>query len=446
MKPQSAIKSIHAREVLDSRGWPTVEADVGLESGAVVSAMVPSGASTGKSEALELRDGDAGRFAGRGVLKAVANVEREIAPALAGLDAAEQEMIDARLISLDGTTDKSRLGANAILGVSCACARAGAVARGVPLYRHLAEMGGGSPPVQVSLPLPMTNIISGGLHAEGAIDFQDFLVICAGAKSYRQCLEWTSAIWLKTREALARRGFAHLGVADEGGFGAPLPSNREALKVLQEAVRECGLAPGRDIFYALDAASSHFHDSNANTYHLHSEGRNLAAEELIQYIEDLVSEFPILSIEDPLHEEGWADWPALTARLGSKVQIVGDDLFTTNPNRLARGLELGAANSVLVKINQIGTLTEAHRVLKQAQAAGYSTVLSARSGETEDAFMSDLAVGWNAGQIKIGSLTRSSRLAKYNQLIRLAEALERDGMPGWVGKAPLDRWLKGRMA
>ncbi len=437
----TSIQSIHAREVLDSRGWPTVEADVILSSGVMGRAIVPSGASTGSAEALELRDGDLTRFAGRGVRKAVQNIEREIAPKLRGFDATDQAGLDAAMIALDGTPEKSRLGANAILAVSCAALRSAAMARNVPVYRHAAEMEGGAES-ESSLPLPMINILSGGLHAEGALDFQDFLVICTGASSTMQCLEWTSAIWWKTREVLARRGFKHIGVADEGGFGAPLKSNREALEILQEAVREAGLTSGKQVHYALDVASTHFFDAKENRYRLRSENRALTPDEMIASVAELVREFPIISIEDALAEESWGDWTKLTSALGDKVQLVGDDLFATNPARLQKGILQKAANSVLIKINQIGTLTEARRVLKSAQAAGYTTVLSARSGETEDALMSDLAVGWGAGQIKIGSITRSSRLAKYNQLLRIEEVFNGNAPSRWLGLKPFFRWLK----
>ncbi len=441
MKSPTRIASIHAREVFDSRGWPTLEAEVMTESGLIGRAMVPSGASTGKSEALELRDGDPRRFAGRGVRKAVANVNDQIAPLLVGKDSADQTVLDEAMIVLDGTPNKSRLGANAILSVSCAMARAAALGKGVPLHRHLSEIEAIGK-IKLSLPLPMINILSGGLHAGGALDFQDFLVLCAGAENLNQCLEWTSAIWWKTREILARRGFAHLGVADEGGFGAPLPSNEAALEILNSVVQGAGLKPGRDIFYALDVASSHFYDSSKDSYFLRAEKRSLSADELTNYLTRLADQYPIISIEDPLHEEAWDDWKKITARVGTRTQLIGDDLFTTNPMRLEKGLRNGSANSVLIKINQVGTLTEARRVLNRAQQAGMTTVLSARSGETEDPFMSDLAVGWNAGQIKIGSFSRSSRLAKYNELIRLAEELEKSGEERWVGSFALQKWIK----
>lgn len=436
------IVHVHAREVLDSRGWPTIEAEVELEGGTRGRAIAPSGASTGAGEAHELRDGGP-RHDGRGVLRAVENVKTEIHRAVRGIDAADQSALDLRMIELDGTPEKKRLGANAILAVSCAAARAAAKARRVPLADHLAGIAG-LDPAAMTLPLPMTNILSGGLHAEGALDFQDFLIVCSGARSMTECLEWTARIWRRTREALARRGFRHLGVADEGGFGAPLPGNAAALEVLDEAVLAAGLTPGREVHYALDVASTHFHDPAANRYALKSEGRELGPDEMISLLETLAGRHAIVSAEDPLGEDSWDDWAALTARLGAGLQLVGDDLFTTNPKRLARGLAAGAANSVLVKMNQIGSLTETLETLRMAQKAGYTTVLSARSGETEDPFMSDLAAGWGAGQIKIGSITRSSRLAKYNQLLRLEERLSAAGRDPWPGTAPLRRWIDNR--
>lgn len=439
--PLTTIRKIVAREVLDSRGWPTVEAEIEVEGDVTASAIVPSGASTGKHEAVELRDGDMTRFAGRGVRKAVSNILSEIAPALIGADSADQRSIDRRLVELDGTANKSRLGANATLAVSCAASRVAALARRVPLIHQLADLGGASRPTP-SMPLPMINILSGGLHADGALDFQDFLVICPGASSLMQSLEWTSAIWWRTKEVLAARGFKHLGVADEGGHGAPLRSNREALDVLEEAVRLAGLVSGRDVVYALDVASTHFHDPESGGYRLRSEGRVVSPGELISYLSDLTDEYPIVSIEDGQYEDGWEDWAELTQKLSKRIQLVGDDLFTTNPARLAQGIQSRAANSILIKINQIGTLTEAFDVLRQAQAVGMTTVLSARSGETEDALMSDLAVAWGAGQIKIGSITRSSRLSKYNQLLRLEEQLAVNHHSTWPGWGPLSPWKR----
>ena len=416
------IARVAAREVLDSRGYPTVEVDVTLETGHQGRMTVPSGASTGRFEAWELRDGDPRRFQGRGVRRAVANVQSEIAPRLVGRDALDQEGIDRLMIELDGTENKARLGANAILAVSFAVARAAAAAAGVPLYRYLADR---YLPERRALriPVPMVNILSGGLHAGKNVDFQDFLIAPAGASTYPEGLEMISAVYWSTRRLLIEKG--HIGslVADEGGFGPLLGSNREALDILCEAIDKAGLRPGSDIVIALDVASSHFFDPGSGRYRLESEKRELDAGGMVELLDEWVRAYPIYSIEDGLAEEDWDGWRLLTEKLGSRVQLVGDDLFTTNPGRIRKGIELRAGNAVLVKMNQIGTLTETVEAVRIAGEAGFRTVISARSGETEDATLADLAVGLDGGQIKIGSLARSSRLAKYNQLLRIGEEI-----------------------
>jgi enolase len=422
MTMETAIRRIKAREVLDSRGHPTVEVDVVLDSGHRGRMMVPSGASTGAHEAWELRDGDAARYRGKGVLKAVRHVNDILASALIGFDARDQEALDAKMIELDGTKNKSNLGANAILGVSLAAAHAAAAASGQPLYRCLADKYL-ERPEEAAIPLPMVNIISGGLHAGRNIDLQDFLVIPIGAPTYREALEMVSAVYWHTKDILAEHGRIADLLADEGGFGPALGANREALDILVEAMRRAGLVPGADMGIALDVAASHFYDAERRVYRLRSENRTLTAAQMIDMLESWTASYPIVSIEDGLAEDDWDGWVALTARLSSRVELVGDDLFTTNPERIRMGIERKAANSVLVKMNQIGTLTETVQAVRLAQRAGYRTVISARSGETEDATLADLAVGLNGGQIKIGSLARSSRLAKYNQLLRIEEEI-----------------------
>jgi enolase len=411
----SAIAAVDAREILDSRGRPTVEADVTLSDGAFASASVPSGASKGRHEAVELRDGDPRRYGGHGVRTAVHNVRHLIAPALVGREA-DIAAVDDALIALDGTPDKARLGANALLAVSLAAARAAAESAGVPLWRFVA----GQRPV--SLPLPMVNIISGGLHARRQLDFQDFLVMPVGARAYGEALEMCVAVYDSTARALAARGLSTLK-ADEGGFGPALRSHEEAFEVLEEAVAAAGLAPGGDVVYALDVAASHFFDPAAGHYRLESDNRVCETPEMVDLLADLIDQFPIVSVEDPLAEDDWEGWALLTERLGGRVQVVGDDLFTTNLARLERGIESGAANAVLVKMNQIGTLSETLAVVQRAKAAGYRTVISARSGETEDPALADLAVGTAAGQIKVGSVAQSERLAKYNRLLRIEQHL-----------------------
>jgi enolase len=418
------IDTVHSREILDSRGQPTVEAEVRLSDGTIALASVPAGASTGRHEAVELRDGDPSRFQGRGVLRAVASVNGEIADALRG-HAADFRAVDRLLVELDGTPDKSRLGANAILAVSLACARAEAALAGVPLWRHL-----GAEPL---LPLPMVNILSGGLHACRQLDFQDFLVIPVGAATYREALRIAVAVYVAAADVLRERGLSVLK-ADEGGFGPPLDSNAAALELLDIAVARAGLQPGDDVAYALDVAATHFHNSDG-TYELASESRTCTPAELAELVARLANRHPILSVEDALAEDEWDGWVALTERLGGRMQILGDDLFATNLDRLERGIGLGAANAVLVKMNQVGTISEMLAVVERAKQAGYRTVISARSGETEDPALADLAVGTAAGQIKIGSVAQSERLAKYNQLLRIEEALGTDAP--YAGRAAL---------
>jgi enolase len=396
-----------------------------LSDGTIALASVPSGASTGRHEAVELRDGDPSRFQGRGVLRAVASVNGEIADALRGHDA-DLRAVDRLLVELDGTPGKSRLGANAILAVSLACARAEAALAGVPLWRHL-----GSEPL---LPLPMVNILSGGLHAGRQLDFQDFLVIPVGAATYREALRMVVAVYEATSDVLRERGLTVLK-ADEGGFGPPLDSHAAALDLLDIAVARAGLQPGDDVAYALDVAATHFHNPVDGTYELASESRTCTPAELAELVAELADRYPILSVEDALAEDDWDGWVALTARLGGRMQILGDDLFTTNLERLERGIGLGAANAVLVKMNQIGTISETLGVVERAKQAGYRTVISARSGETEDPALADLAVGTAGGQIKIGSVAQSERLAKYNQLLRIEEALGADAR--YAGRAAL---------
>jgi enolase len=411
------IARIHAREVLDSRGRPTVEVEVETSGGARGRAIVPSGASTGRHEAVEQRDGDPARHAGLGVRKAVANVNGVIAAALLGREVTDQAGIDRRLCELDGTPNKSRLGANAVLGVSLACAHAAAASRGLPLWRYL-DRG------NASLPLPMVNLISGGLHAGGNLDFQDFLLMPVAARSYSEALEMACAVYRALSETLRRRGLEGVLVGDEGGFGPKLHSNEQAVQLCLEAITHAGLQPGRDAGLALDVASTHFYRDGR--YHLHEGGGlSLTSAGMVERLVRWVDAYPILSIEDGLAEDDWNGWRLLTEALGRRVQLVGDDLFVTHPDRLRRGVEGGVANAVLVKVNQVGTLTEALGVVEQAHAAGYRCVVSARSGETEDTTLADLAVATGAGQIKIGSVARSERLAKYNQLLRIEEQLDR---------------------
>jgi enolase len=412
------IVRVRGREVLDSRGRPTVEVELALNDGTTVIASVPSGASRGRHEAVERRDGDPSRYGGRGVRGAVAAIEGEIAEFLTGREP-DQRAIDGTLIELDGTRDKSRLGANAILAVSLAVARAAAARDGVPLWRSLA---GGRP---VTLPMPMVNIISGGLHAGRQLDFQDFLAIPAGAGSYSQALEWVVRIHAAAGALLAERGLTTLR-ADEGGYGPPLDGHRGALRLLDQAVVQADLRLGDDVVYGVDVAATHFFSQGS--YALASEGRTLSPAEIADYVAELARDHPIASVEDPLAEDDWEAWAGFTARLGDRFQVVGDDLFTTNIERLERGIAERSANAVLVKMNQIGTISETLDVVVRAKQAGFRTVISARSGETEDPALADLAVGCDGGQIKVGSVTQSERLAKYNQLLRIEQELGDDAV------------------
>ena len=410
----SAIVDIHAREILDSRGNPTVEVEVELETGAAGRAAVPSGASTGAFEAVELRDGDASRYGGKGVQNAVDAVNTEIFEALSGMDADEQALLDERMIALDGTENKARLGANAILGVSLAMAKAAADDAGLPLYRYV---GGASARV---LPVPMMNILNGGAHADNPIDFQEFMVMPVGADNLSDAVRWGAEIFHALRSKLSQAGH-NTNVGDEGGFAPDLGGTRDALDFVMQAIGEAGFKVGEDVHLALDAASTEFFKDGK--YHLEGEGKIFSAEEMAAYYADLCQNYPIISIEDGLAEDDWDGWKALTEAIGDKVQLVGDDLFVTNPVRLADGISRGVANSILVKVNQIGTLTETLAAVEMAHKASYTAVMSHRSGETEDTTIADLSVATNCGQIKTGSLARSDRLAKYNQLIRIEEDL-----------------------
>ncbi len=421
----SAIESIHARNVLDSRGNPTVEVELSLDSGATGRASVPSGASTGEFEATELRDGGE-EWGGRAVGKAIANVNGEIAAALTGARAAEQGAIDRTLIELDGTPSKSRLGANAILGVSLAAAKAAAADAGEPLYRYIADLYGKG--AAELLPVPMMNVLNGGAHADNAVDFQEFMIVPAGAASFPEALRVGAEVYHALKGTLKERGLS-TAVGDEGGFAPDLPSNEAALEALVAGVEAAGYRAGEDVWIALDPATSEVYEGGS--YVLEHEGRTLSAEEMAGYWEQIVEAYPVVSLEDGMDEEDWEGWKLLTERLGERVQLVGDDLFVTNPERLRRGIEEGVANSILVKLNQIGTLTETLETIGIARDAGYTAVVSHRSGETEDTTIADLAVGTGVGQIKTGAPSRSDRVAKYNQLLRIAEQLgERAAYPG----------------
>ena len=408
----SAIAFVDAREILDSRGNPTIEVDVVLDDGTIASAAVPSGASTGAFEAYELRDGDASRYGGKGVLGAVASVIDVLGEAIEGLDASEQRAIDAALIEADGTDNKSKLGANAILGVSLAVAKAAALSADLPLFRYL-----GGPNAHV-LPVPMMNVINGGAHADTNVDVQEFMVLPIGAESYREGLRWGVETYHALKSELKAKGFA-TGLGDEGGFAPNLDSARAALDFLMDAIAKAGFTPGKDLALGLDVAATEFFSDGVYRF----EGNDKTAAEMIAYYSQLVAEYPLITIEDPLSEDDWNGWEAMTAELGEKVQIVGDDLFVTNPTRLADGIQRRAGNSILVKVNQIGSLTETLDAVAMAQRAGYTAVLSHRSGETEDTTIADLAVATNAGQIKTGAPARSERVAKYNQLLRIEEEL-----------------------
>ncbi len=410
----SNIVDVVAREILDSRGNPTVEADVLLESGVMGRAAVPSGASTGAREAVELRDGDKGRYGGKGVLKAVEFVNTEISEAIVGLDASEQAFVDRTLIDLDGTENKSRLGANAVLAVSMAVARAAAEEAGLPLYRYLGGAGG------MRMPVPMMNVVNGGAHANNNLDFQEFMIVPVGAQSFREALRCGAEIFAALKKNIDSRGMS-TAVGDEGGFAPNLANHAAAIDMIVEAVSRAGYSAGQDAVIALDCAASEFH--RGGKYELESEKKSLGSAEFADYLAELVSRYPIVSIEDGMAEDDWEGWKRLTEKLGGRIQLVGDDLFVTNTRILRQGIRQGVANAILIKVNQIGTLTETFSAIELAKRAGYGTVISHRSGETEDTTIADIAVGSNALQIKTGSLSRSDRVAKYNQLLRIEEDL-----------------------
>ncbi|MBF8287939.1 MAG: eno [Candidatus Rokubacteria bacterium] len=420
----SEIRTVHAREILDSRGNPTVEVEVWLDSGAFGRAMVPSGASTGTREAVELRDDDDTRYGGKGVRQAVRNVTETIAPEVEGLEATEQAAVDRALLELDGTPNKSGLGANALLGVSLAVARAGADECGLPLYQYL-----GGPGARI-MPVPMMNVLNGGAHADNGLDIQEFMIVPAGAGSFGEALRVGVEVFHALRKLLKDKGLS-TGVGDEGGFAPSLPGNEAALDFVLRAIERAGYRPGEDVFLALDAAASEF--GKHGRYRLRADRADKSREEMIAFYEQLLSRYPICSIEDGLGEDDWEGWRALTQRLGSRIQIVGDDIFVTSPAILQEGIRKGIANAILVKLNQIGTLTETLETIELAKRAGYGTIISHRSGETEDTFVADLAVAVNAGQIKTGSLSRGERTAKYNQLLRIEEELGPSAV--WPGRA-----------
>lgn len=411
------IIDIYAREVIDSRGNPTVEVEVETESGAFGRAIVPSGASTGEHEAVELRDGDKSRYLGKGVLQAVENVNDIIAPSIVGYDVTDQLLIDKILIELDGTSTKSKLGANAILGVSMAVARAAADFYGIPLYQYFGGLGA------KQLPTPMMNIINGGSHADNNVDFQEFMIMPVGALSFKEALRMGAEVFHNLKKVLSAKGL-NTAVGDEGGFAPDLESNEAAIKAIIEAINKAGYIPGKDVYIAMDVASSEFYDKTKKKYVLAGEGgKELSSKELVHFYEELVNKYPIISIEDGLDENDWEGWAYLTKVLGKKVQLVGDDLFVTNPEYLKKGIELGVANSILIKVNQIGTISETFNAIEMAKRAGYTAVVSHRSGETEDTTIADIAVALNTGQIKTGSMSRTDRIAKYNQLLRIEDQL-----------------------
>lgn len=414
------IIDVFGREILDSRGNPTVEVEVVLDDYATGRAAVPSGASTGAFEAVELRDGDSERYLGKGTLKAVAHVNEEIADALIGMEADDQRGIDAIMLELDGTENKGNFGANAILGASLAVAKAAAESAELPLYKYV---GGAN---ANTLPTPMMNILNGGEHADNNVDFQEFMIMPVGATSFAEALRWCAEIYHTLKKVLHEAGLGG-GVGDEGGFAPNFTTNEEPLKYIVEACEKAGYKPGSDIMFAMDPASTEFYNAETGKYVLAGEGRELTSAEMVDYWEALVQKYPIISIEDGMAEEDWDGWKALTDRIGDKVQLVGDDLFVTNPKRLAKGIELGCANAILVKVNQIGSLTEALEAVQMAKQAGYACIMSHRSGETEDVTIADLAVATNAGQIKTGAPCRSDRVAKYNQLLRIEEQLGDSG-------------------
>lgn len=412
----ATIIDVFGREILDSRGNPTVEVEVILDDGAMGRAAVPSGASTGAFEAVELRDGDSERYMGKGTLKAVSHVNEEIADALIGMEAEDQRAIDAEMIELDGTENKGNFGANAILGASLAVAKAAAQSAELPLYKYVGGVNANM------LPTPMMNILNGGEHADNNVDFQEFMIMPVGAATFADALRWCAEIYHTLKKVLHEAGLGG-GVGDEGGFAPNFTTNEEPLKYIVEACEKAGYKPGEDIMFAMDPASTEFYDAERGVYVLAGEDRELTSEEMVEYWATLVEKYPIISIEDGMAEEDWDGWKALTDRIGNKVQLVGDDLFVTNPKRLAKGIELGCANAILVKVNQIGSLTEALEAVQMAKQAGYACIMSHRSGETEDVTIADLAVATNAGQIKTGAPCRSDRVAKYNQLLRIEEEL-----------------------
>ncbi|MBI5683079.1 MAG: phosphopyruvate hydratase [Deltaproteobacteria bacterium] len=412
----TTIIDVLAREILDSRGNPTVEAEVVLEDGSVGRAAVPSGASTGEHEAVELRDGDKKRYLGKGVLKAVSNIEDKIGIEIVGIDATEQVLIDKIMIELDGTENKSKLGANAILTVSLAVAKAASNSLCLPLYQYIGGVHANT------LPVPMMNIINGGAHADNSLDLQEFMIMPAGAEDFSIAIRMGVEVFHSLKSILKKKGM-NTAVGDEGGFAPSLKSNEEAIGLIMEAISQAGYKAGKDILLALDAAASEFYDSKKKVYNLKGEGRSLSSEKMVDYYEKLVKAYPIISIEDGLSENDWKGWKVLTERLGNKVQLVGDDIFVTNTKILARGIKEGIANAILIKVNQIGTLTETLDTIEMAKRAGYTAVVSHRSGETEDVTIADIAVAANAGQIKTGSASRTDRIAKYNQLLRIEEEL-----------------------
>lgn len=410
-----SIKNVHARQIMDSRGNPTIECDITLEDGAFGRAAVPSGASTGSFEALELRDGGSA-YMGKGVLTAVKNVNEIIAPAIIGMDASNQTALDEKMLALDGTQNKEKLGANAILAVSLAAAHAVACQKHIPLYKYIAEIYGN--PAPVVLPRPMMNIINGGAHADNGLDAQEFMIIPNGAKSETEAIRMGSEVFHNLKSIL-KKGGSSTNVGDEGGFAPNFHSCAEALDTIIEAIRSAGYKPGEEVSIGLDVASSEFYKDGIYSF----EGKEMSADQMISFYEDLISKYPIISIEDALAEEDWENWKKLTEKIGGKCQLVGDDLFVTNPRRLKKGIESGVANAILIKVNQIGSLTETLQAIKMAQDANYGVVISHRSGETEDTTIADLAVATNAGQIKTGSMSRTDRMAKYNQLLRIEEEL-----------------------
>ena len=432
----ASIDAVGAREILDSRGNPTVEVEVALDDGTITRAAVPSGASTGAFEASERRDGDKNRYLGKGVEKAVDAVIDELGPKLLGFEAHDQRLIDAEMIAIDGSKNKEKVGANAILGVSLAVAKAAAESAGLPLFRYL-----GGPNARV-LPVPMLNILNGGSHADSNVDIQEFMIAPIGAETFREALRWGAEVYHSLKAVLKEKGLA-TGLGDEGGFAPNLESNRAALDLILEAIEKAGYTPGEQIALALDVAASEFYDeADGGTYAF--EGGKKSAAELVDYYAELVDAYPLVSIEDPLNEDDWDGWKAMTDRLGSRVQLVGDDLFVTNPERLARGIETGTANALLVKVNQIGTLTETLDAVEMAQRAGFRCMMSHRSGETEDTTIADLAVATNCGQIKTGAPARSERVAKYNQLLRIEEEL--DDAAEYAGASAFPRFSAGARA